>query len=100
AVLTVVVNVGLFIQVPKGFFPQHDTGRLIGSIQADQDISFPAMRDKMREYVDLVMTDPAVANVVAFTGGNSNTTNTGRMFVVLKPLDERQLSADRVIERL
>jgi multidrug efflux pump len=97
---TVCLNVYLFVVVPKGFFPQQDTGRLIGSIQADQDISFPAMRDKMREYVDLVMTDPAVANVVAFMGGNQNTTNTGRMFVVLKPLEERQLSADRVIERL
>jgi multidrug efflux pump len=97
---TVCLNIYLFVIVPKGFFPQQDTGRLIGSIQADQDISFPAMRDKMREYVDLVMTDPAVANTVAFTGGNQNTTNTGRMFVVLKPLEERQLSADRVIERL
>src|SRR5262249_39673466 len=73
---TVCLNIYLFVIVPKGFFPQQDTGRLIGSIQADQDISFPAMRDKMREYVDLVMTDPAVANTVAFTGGNLNTTNT------------------------
>jgi multidrug efflux pump len=97
---TVCLNVYLFAVVPKGFFPQQDTGRLIGSIQADQDISFPAMRDKMREYVDLVMTDPAVANVVAFSGGNMNTTNTGRMFVALKPLADRQVPADRVIERL
>ncbi len=99
-VATIVVNVLLFIQVPKGFFPQQDTGRLIGSIQADQDISFPAMRDKMREYVDLVRADPAVSDVVAFTGGNVNTTNTGRMFVALKPLGVRQLPADRVMERL
>jgi multidrug efflux pump len=99
-IATVVVNVVLIAYVPKGFFPQQDTGRLIGNIQADQDISFPAMRDKMREYVDLVMTDPAVANVVAFTGGNMNTTNNGRMFVVLKPLEERKISADRVIERV
>jgi multidrug efflux pump len=97
---TVCLNVYLFAVVPKGFFPQQDTGRLIGSIQADQDISFPAMRDKMREYVDLVMTDPAVANVVAFSGGNMNTTNTGRMFVALKPLEDRRVPADRVIERL
>jgi multidrug efflux pump len=100
AIATVCLNVYLFVIVPKGFFPQQDTGRLIGSIQADQDISFPAMRDKMREYVELVMTDPAVGNVVAFTGGNQNTTNTGRMFVSLKPLEVRQVSADRVIERL
>jgi multidrug efflux pump len=99
-VATIVVNVVLFIQVPKGFFPQQDTGRLIGSIQADQDISFLAMRDKMREYVDLVRTDPAVSDVVAFTGGNVNTTNTGRMFVALKPLDVRGLPADKVMERL
>jgi len=100
AIATVCLTVYLFVIVPKGFFPQQDTGRLIGSIQADQDISFPAMRDKMREYVELVMTDPAVGNVVAFTGGNQNTTNTGRMFVSLKPLEVRQISADRVIERL
>jgi multidrug efflux pump len=97
---TIVVNIGLFWYVPKGFFPQQDTGRLIGNIQADQDISFPAMRDKLREYVDVVMTDPAVTNVVAFTGGNLNTTNTGRMFVALKPLDERRLSAELVMNRL
>jgi multidrug efflux pump len=100
AIGTVCLNVYLFVIVPKGFFPQQDTGRLIGSIQADQDISFPAMRDKIREYVELVMTDPAVSNVVAFTGGNQNTTNTGRMFVSLKPLEVRQISADQVIERL
>jgi multidrug efflux pump len=99
-VATIVVNVVLFIQVPKGFFPQQDTGRLIGSIQADQDISFLAMRDKMREYVDLVQADPAVSDVVAFTGGNVNTTNTGRMFVALKPLEVRGLPADKVMERL
>jgi len=99
-IATVCLNIYLFIIVPKGFFPQQDTGRLIGSIQADQDISFPAMRDKMREYVELVMTDPAVGNVVAFTGGNLNTTNTGRMFVALKPLEERRVSAEVVIGRL
>jgi multidrug efflux pump len=99
-VATIVVNVVLFVQVPKGFFPQQDTGRLIGGIQADQDISFPAMRDKVREYVDLVRADPAVSDVVAFTGGNVNTTNTGRMFVALKPLEVRGLPADKVMERL
>ena len=99
-IATVCLNVYLFVIVPKGFFPQQDTGRLIGSIQADQDISFPAMRDKMRDYVELVMTDPAVGNVVAFTGGNLNTTNTGRMFVALKPLEERRVSAEVVIGRL
>jgi len=97
--LTVGLNFYLFYQVPKGFFPQQDTGRITGTIQAEQDISFPAMRAKMTEFVATVMTDPAVADVVAFTGGG-NTTNTGRMFIALKPLRERNGSADEVIARL
>ncbi len=96
---TIGVNIYLFVIVPKGFFPQQDTGRITGSIQAEQDISFPAMRQKMNEFVATVMADPAVTNVVAFTGGG-NTTNTGRMFVSLKPLGERDASADQVIARL
>jgi multidrug efflux pump len=101
---TIGLNIYLFVVVPKGFFPQQDAGRLTGSIQAEQDISFPAMREKMSEFVNVVMADPAVANVVAFTGGGGgggSTTNTGRMFVALKPLAERDhLSADRVLNRL
>ena len=100
---TIGLNVYLFVVVPKGFFPQQDAGRLTGSIQAEQDISFPAMRDKMSEFVNVVMADPAVANVVAFTGGGqgSSTTNTGRMFVALKPLGERgHVTADHVLNRL
>jgi multidrug efflux pump len=96
---TIGVNIYLFVIVPKGFFPQQDTGRLTGSIQAEQDISFPAMRQKMNEFVTTVMADPAVTNVIAFTGGG-NTTNTGRMFVALKPLGERKATADEVIARL
>src|SRR5204862_2198215 len=99
-ILTMAVNVYLFINVPKGFFPQQDTGRLIGNIQAEQDISSPAMREKMAEFVKVVKDDPAVSDVVAFTGGDSNTTNTGRVFVSLKPTDMRTLPADRVIEPL
>jgi multidrug efflux pump len=98
---TVCLNVYLFGIVPKGFFPQQDVGRIIGRIQASEDISFPSMRDKMAEFVNTAMTDPAVANVVAFTGGGGgNTPNTGRMFMVLKPLDQRKISADQVINRL
>ncbi|HZV96305.1 MAG TPA: multidrug efflux RND transporter permease subunit [Candidatus Nitrosocosmicus sp.] len=97
--LTVGLNFYLFYQVPKGFFPQQDTGRITGTIQAEQDISFPAMSAKMTEFVATVMTDPAVTDVVAFTGGG-NTTNTGRMFVALKPLRDRNASADEVIARL
>ena len=99
-VLTVAVNIYLFMIVPKGFFPQQDTGRLIGNIQAEQDISSPAMREKMADFVNMVKADPAVTDVVAFMGGNQNTTNTGRVFVSLKSIEERQLPVDRVIERL
>jgi multidrug efflux pump len=95
---TVGLNVYLYVVVPKGFFPQQDTGRITGSIQAAQDISFPAMRDKLTQFVDITSRDPAVENAVGFTGGG--TTNTGRMFVQLKPLKERKISADLVIARL
>ena len=95
---TVALNVYLYAKVPKGFFPQQDTGRLMGGIQADQSISFQAMRKKVTRFVDEVMSDPAVANVVAFTGGGG--VNTGRMFVALKDLNERKVSADVVIGRI
>jgi multidrug efflux pump len=97
---TVCLNVYLFTIVPKGLFPQQDVGRIVGSIQAEQDISSTAMREKMREFVTTVMADPDVSNVVAFTGGGGNTTNTGRMFVVLKPWGERKVPVDLVIQRL
>ena len=92
------LNVYLYVIVPKGFFPQQDTGRLIGFIQADQSISFQAMQPKLKGFIDIVRADPAVENVVAFTGGAQR--NTGRMFVQLKPLSERKESADRIIARL
>ncbi|MHB1591027.1 MAG: efflux RND transporter permease subunit, partial [Sulfuricella sp.] len=92
------LNIYLYTIIPKGFFPQQDTGRLMGSIQADQSISFQAMRDKLAAFVEIVRRDPAVDSVVGFTGGGQ--TNTGRMFVGLKPLAERKLSADEVIARL
>jgi multidrug efflux pump len=102
--LTVALNGYLFWVVPKGFFPQQDTGRLQGAIQAAQDISFQAMQAKLTEIVDIVGRDPAVANVVGFTGGQGNgpstATNTARLFVMLKPLAERKISADQVITRL
>jgi multidrug efflux pump len=97
---TVALSVYLFVIVPKGFFPQQDTGRIVGSIQAEQDISSPAMREKMAQFAATVGADPAVTNVVAFTGGGGNTTNTGRMFIALAPLAERKVSADQVIGRL
>ena len=98
---TIALNVYLFIIIPKGFFPQQDSGRLIGSIQAAQDISFQAMREKLIAVSDIIKNDPAVDYVIGFTGGGGGTTtNTGRMFVALKPLEERKLSADQVIARL
>jgi multidrug efflux pump len=98
---TVALNFYLYVVVPKGFFPQQDTGRLIGSIQADQGISFQAMRGKLADFIEIVRADPAVQNVVAFSGGGGfGGRNTGSMFVTLKPLAERKLSADRVVARL
>jgi multidrug efflux pump len=96
---TACLSVYLYILVPKGFFPQQDTGRLGGSIQAEQDISFQAIREKMNDYVAIIMKDPAVSTVTAFVGGGG-TANTGRMFIMLKPLEERKVSADHVIAGL
>jgi multidrug efflux pump len=99
--LTIGVNVYLLSIVPKGFFPQQDTGRITGGIQGAQDSSFNAMKQRMTRFVEIIQSDPAVASVVAFTGsGGGTTTNTGRVFVSLKPLEERQVSADQVINRL
>ncbi len=95
---TVGFNIYLYSIVPKGFFPQQDVGRLSGNIQADQSISFQAMREKLTNYVEIVSADPAVENVVAFTGGGQR--NSGFMFISLKPIAERKISADKVIARL
>src|SRR5262245_10776228 len=95
---TLCLNGYLFSIVQKGFFPQQDTGRLTGGIQADQSISFQLMRQKLTQFVSIVQKDPAVDNVVGFTGGGQ--TNGGFVFVSLKPLAERKVSADRVIARL
>ncbi len=95
---TMALTVYLYVITPKGFFPQQDTGRLFASIQASQDISFQAMRQKLSEVVEIIKSDPAVENVTGFTGGGM--TNTGRMFIALKPLAERGLSSDEVIARL
>jgi multidrug efflux pump len=99
----VAFNIYLYWDIPKGFFPQQDTGRLTGGIQADQSISFQAMEKKLREFIKLVQSDPAVDTVVGFTGGGSQgggQTNGGFVFISLKPKSERKLSADEVIARL
>jgi multidrug efflux pump len=88
----------LFTVVPKGFFPQQDTGRMIGGIQADQSISFQLMQQKLTRFVDIIRHDPAVENIVGFTGGGQ--TNSGFVFVTLKPLSERKISVMQVIGRL
>jgi multidrug efflux pump len=100
---TVVFNVWLYIVIPKGFFPQQDTGRIVGGIQADQAVSFQSMSGKLRQFVNIVKTDPAIQSVVGFTGGGSQgggQTNSGFVFAALKPRAERNVSADQVIARL
>ena len=95
---TIALNVSLFMSIPKGFFPQQDTGVIMGGILGDQDISFQSMRQKMGEFVGIVQKDPAVENVVAFTGGGS--TNAGFVYVALKPLKQRGDHAEEIIARL
>jgi multidrug efflux pump len=97
---TAAVSCYLYVQVPKGFFPQQDTGRVVGSVQADQDISFAAMKQKMEQYVSIVAKDENVQAVVAFAGGNT-AKNQGRMFITLKPKGkERKITADRFIAEM
>src|SRR5271165_1035300 len=111
-ILVACLSVYLYIKVPKGFFPQQDTGRIMGGVMAEQDISFQSMSEKMQRYVDIVMKDPAVDSVVGFAGGNT-AQNQGRFFMMLKPLEQRtnckpqhfwqhcpRVSADDVINRL
>lgn len=95
---TIALNVYLFIRVPKGFFPMQDNGRMMGAIQGDQDTSFQAMNRILQQMIAVVTADPAVDTVNGFTGGG--TSNTARMFVNLKPLDERKATVDQVIARL
>jgi multidrug efflux pump len=92
------LNFYLYDIIPKGFFPQQDTGRLTGAIQADQSISFQLMQQKLAQFVTIIKKDPAVEVAVGFTGGGQ--TNSGFVFVSLKPLNERKISADGVIARL
>src|ERR1700732_2571251 len=92
------LNFYLYDIIPKGFFPQQDTGRVIGVIQADQSISFQLMQQKLTQFVTIIKNDPAVENAVGFTGGGQ--TNSGFVFVSLRPLGERHISADGVIARL
>ena len=87
-IITFCVNIYLFVIVPKGFFPQQDTGRLSGSIIGDQDSSYTAMTAKMMEFAEIFEADPAIDTLMAFSGGGS--INQARMFAQLKPLDQRR----------
>ncbi|MDE1989417.1 MAG: efflux RND transporter permease subunit [Betaproteobacteria bacterium] len=95
---TIGLNVYLYVIVPKGFFPQQDTGRLIGRVQADQGISFQAMRAKLAEFIAICKEDPDAQDVIGFTGGEAR--NAANVFVVLKPPGVRHASSDEVIARL
>ncbi len=98
-ILTIALNVYLFIRVPKGFFPQQDNGSIIGGVQGSQDISFPAMQSATRQFVNIIRKDPAVLNVIGFTGGGG-AANGGFIYVALKPVEQRKISADAIIARL
>lgn len=99
--LTILLTILLYIIIPKGFFPQQDTGRISCSIVTDQDMSFQNISSKLDYFVKMVKEDPAVANVVGFVGGNASSGgNSGRMFITLKPLSERHISSDNVINRI
>ena len=100
--LTLVLNIYLFVVIPKGFFPQQDMGRIMGMVQASQDISFNALRQKQDQFARIVMNDPGVDAVESFVGGGfgGSSVNTGRMFIALKPLSVRKVTADQIIARL
>ncbi len=99
--ITIAFTILLYNIIPKGFFPQQDTGRISGSIQAQQNISFSALKEKFSTYVKIVGEDPAVATVTGFIGsGGNKTSNAGNLYIALKPLAEREVSSEEVINRL
>ncbi len=98
--LTVGMNFWLFRVIPKGFFPEQDTGRMFGFIQADQSVSFQRISQKLRQYVKIVQDDPDVDDVVGFTGAGGGGGNSGRMFISLKPLGVRKASTEQIMTRL
>jgi multidrug efflux pump len=101
AIATLGLNIYLYIIVPKGFFPQQDTGRIAGNILGDQDSSFQAMSARIKDLIRIVKEDPGVDTVIGFSGGGGGTTiNTGRVFIALKPLAQRKATADQIINRL
>ena len=97
--LVIALNVAVFIKIPKGFFPQQDTGVLHGGLQGPQDASFAYMDNSVRQLARVIKDDPGVDNVVAFTGGQGNT-NGGFIFLSLKPLEQRKANATQILARL
>jgi multidrug efflux pump len=97
-ILTIILNVFLFVVVPKGFFPEQDTGLIIGTIQADQGISFNLMKQKLTQLQTIVQDDKGVASVAGYTGGRA--TNNGFLFITLKPLAQRHVNATAIVGRL
>ncbi|KPZ05190.1 Acriflavine resistance protein B [Pseudomonas amygdali pv. ulmi] len=97
--ITVVVNVALYVVVPKTFLPQQDTGQLMGFVRGDDGLSFSVMQPKMEIFRRSILADPAVESVAGFIGGSGGTNN-AFMIVRLKPIAERKLSAEKVVERL
>ncbi|MCU1277428.1 MAG: Acriflavin resistance protein [bacterium] len=99
--VTLVVTIALYVVIPKGLFPQQDTGSLVGFSDAPQDISFPAMRQRQEQLNAIVKADPAVHHAVSFIGGGAGSAgNTGTMFIELVPLSQRKQGADAIIRRL
>jgi multidrug efflux pump len=98
-VLIIALNVAIAIKIPKGFFPQQDTGSLGGALRGPQDASFPAMNAALQQVESVIQKDPAVQNVIGFTGGGG-ATNSGNIFVILKPVEQRNTDAAGVINRL
>ena len=95
-ILVIALNVVLIMRVPKGFFPQQDTGAIVGGVQGPQDASFPLMENSILQLVDVIKADPAVYHVNAYTGGG----NGGFIYIALKPLSERKIFAPDIINRL
>jgi multidrug efflux pump len=97
--VTIGLNVFLIYKIPKGFFPQQDTGAIVGGMQGPQDASFNVMNDSIQKLMGVINADPAVQNDIGFTGGNG-ATNTGFLYIALKPLSQRKIGAPQVINRL
>ncbi len=98
--LTIALNVVLIVKIPKGFFPQQDTGAMVGGVQGPQDASFSVMNTSIKALVNVIKADPAVANVNAYIGGGGGGSNGGFIYTALKPLDERKVSVMEIINRL